>query len=77
MPHQVRMTTRLKLGAFVFLGLAKPRVAIGVPKGFNTAESTKHWYGVSFFSRGPKSLRHGIMWVSSKAVSSKSGEMKP
>lgn len=52
---------RLKLGAFVLLGLAKPRVATGVPKDFNTAESTRHWYGVSFFSRGPKPLEHGTM----------------
>lgn len=50
----------------MLLALAKPRVATGVPKGFNAAKSTRHWYGVSFLSRP---LRHGTMGLS--AVGSK------
>lgn len=45
----------------MLLGLAKPRIATGMPKGFNTAESTRHWYGVGFFSRGPKPLENGTI----------------
>lgn len=54
------------------LGLAKPRVATGVPKGFDAAESIRRslvWSNKKF-SRGPKPLGHDTM----SAVGSKQWE---